>query len=299
MADVLVELEATGVLPPVRTAAETRQPVAAGAVSVGELSSPSVVPVAPAILPQSAPAAVAQPDVASTYAAARALLEEAKSRSAQLDQREQMLRQRERELADQRRVLAEEYRLLRTQRPACCWLLRSPALYEVKDGKPALLNFQVHEGTYVVPKVLDKGYLALGKERFDFLAAGAVVLTAEHLLLPPASSDAAAGDGCRPPPCSAWRSAARCPDLGNGGRRRGHAGDHADRRTSRSSGAASDDHGTGASSVAPIACGTIRTGCECSSASNARCASDRANAECAAGSIRRHAGSAAARSGGR
>lgn len=44
-----------------------------------------------------------------------------------------------------------------------------PALYEVKDGKPALLNFQVHQGTYVVPKVLDKGYLALGKERFDFL----------------------------------------------------------------------------------------------------------------------------------
>jgi len=43
-----------------------------------------------------------------------------------------------------------------------------PALYEVKDGKPALLNFQVHEGTYVVPKVLDEGYLALGKERFAF-----------------------------------------------------------------------------------------------------------------------------------
>jgi type IV secretion system protein VirB9 len=47
-----------------------------------------------------------------------------------------------------------------------------PALYEVKDGKPALLNFQVHEGTYVVPKVLDKGYLALGKERFDFSQQG-------------------------------------------------------------------------------------------------------------------------------
>ena len=47
-----------------------------------------------------------------------------------------------------------------------------PALYEVKDGKPALLDFQVHEGTYVVPKVLDKGYLALGKERFDFLQQG-------------------------------------------------------------------------------------------------------------------------------
>ena len=47
-----------------------------------------------------------------------------------------------------------------------------PALYEVKDGKPALLNFQVQNGTYVVPKVLDRGYLALGKERFDFAQQG-------------------------------------------------------------------------------------------------------------------------------
>src|SRR5262245_58336131 len=44
-----------------------------------------------------------------------------------------------------------------------------PALYEIKDGKPALLNFQVQNGTYVVPKVLDRGYLSLGKERFEFL----------------------------------------------------------------------------------------------------------------------------------
>ena len=43
-----------------------------------------------------------------------------------------------------------------------------PALYEMKDGKPALLNFQVQNGTYVVPKVLDRGYLSLGKERFEF-----------------------------------------------------------------------------------------------------------------------------------
>lgn len=47
-----------------------------------------------------------------------------------------------------------------------------PALYEVKDGKPALVNFQVLEGTYVVPKVLDEGYLALGKERFAFAQQG-------------------------------------------------------------------------------------------------------------------------------
>jgi type IV secretory pathway VirB9-like protein len=43
-----------------------------------------------------------------------------------------------------------------------------PALYEVKDGQPALVNFQVREGTYVVPKVLERGYLALGAQRFAF-----------------------------------------------------------------------------------------------------------------------------------
>ena len=47
-----------------------------------------------------------------------------------------------------------------------------PALYELKDGKPALLNFQVREGTYVVPKVLDRGYLALGTLRFAFEQQG-------------------------------------------------------------------------------------------------------------------------------
>ena len=43
-----------------------------------------------------------------------------------------------------------------------------PALYEMQDGKPSLVNFQVHQGTYVVPKVLDEGYLALGKARLAF-----------------------------------------------------------------------------------------------------------------------------------
>lgn len=47
-----------------------------------------------------------------------------------------------------------------------------PALYELKDGKPAILNFQVREGTYVVPKVLDRGYLALGAQRFTFEQQG-------------------------------------------------------------------------------------------------------------------------------
>jgi type IV secretory pathway VirB9-like protein len=47
-----------------------------------------------------------------------------------------------------------------------------PALYEIKDGTPALVNFQVHGGTYVVPKVIERGYLALGKAQFSFSQQG-------------------------------------------------------------------------------------------------------------------------------
>lgn len=47
-----------------------------------------------------------------------------------------------------------------------------PTLHEVTDGAPALVNFQVDHGTYVVPKVLDRGYLALGKGRFEFARQG-------------------------------------------------------------------------------------------------------------------------------
>jgi type IV secretory pathway VirB9-like protein len=43
-----------------------------------------------------------------------------------------------------------------------------PALYEVADGQPSLVNFHVQHGTYVVPKVLERGYLALGKARLAF-----------------------------------------------------------------------------------------------------------------------------------
>ena len=48
-----------------------------------------------------------------------------------------------------------------------------PALYELKDGEPAVVNFQVRgTGTYVVPKVLDRGYFALGNARFGFAQRG-------------------------------------------------------------------------------------------------------------------------------
>jgi type IV secretory pathway VirB9-like protein len=44
-----------------------------------------------------------------------------------------------------------------------------PALYELLDGKPSLVNFEVRPGgTYVVGKVIDRGYLALGRKRWTF-----------------------------------------------------------------------------------------------------------------------------------
>jgi type IV secretion system protein VirB9 len=43
-----------------------------------------------------------------------------------------------------------------------------PALYELRDGTPNLVNFQVEHGVYVVPKVLESGYLAVGKQRLAF-----------------------------------------------------------------------------------------------------------------------------------
>lgn len=44
----------------------------------------------------------------------------------------------------------------------------TPTLYELKDGKPNLVNFQFKAGTYVVDKILDSGYLAIGKHRLPF-----------------------------------------------------------------------------------------------------------------------------------
>src|SRR5438552_2629537 len=43
-----------------------------------------------------------------------------------------------------------------------------PVLYEIRDGSPNLVNFHVEHGVYIVPKVLDHGYLAIGKQRLSF-----------------------------------------------------------------------------------------------------------------------------------
>ncbi len=44
----------------------------------------------------------------------------------------------------------------------------TPALYELKDGKGSLINFDFNAGLYTVPKQLDNGYLTIGKKRVDF-----------------------------------------------------------------------------------------------------------------------------------
>ena len=49
-----------------------------------------------------------------------------------------------------------------------CGAREKPALYEIKDGKPNLLSFQVENGVYIAPKIIDSGYLAIGKKKLPF-----------------------------------------------------------------------------------------------------------------------------------
>jgi len=41
-------------------------------------------------------------------------------------------------------------------------------LYEVRDGAPNLINYDLRDGTYVIPKILDRGYVEIGKKRMEF-----------------------------------------------------------------------------------------------------------------------------------
>jgi len=49
-----------------------------------------------------------------------------------------------------------------------CGAREKPALYEIKDGKPNLVPFQLENGVYIVPKMVDSGYLAVGKKKLNF-----------------------------------------------------------------------------------------------------------------------------------
>ena len=45
-------------------------------------------------------------------------------------------------------------------------------MYEMRDGKPNLLNYELRDNTYLIPKVMDNGYVELGKKRMDFTRKG-------------------------------------------------------------------------------------------------------------------------------
>ena len=46
------------------------------------------------------------------------------------------------------------------------------SVYEMKDGKPNLISYDLREGTYIIPKVMDSGYVELGKQKMEFSRKG-------------------------------------------------------------------------------------------------------------------------------
>jgi general secretion pathway protein A len=105
IADVLKELETTGVLPAVSdraTPAESNRPAVSDTAKTEESNRGGVALA-------EAPAAAPAPPVTRGQSA------EIAARALAVEQREQSVRQRELEIAEQRRVLAEEYRLLRAR----------------------------------------------------------------------------------------------------------------------------------------------------------------------------------------
>jgi type IV secretory pathway VirB9-like protein len=46
------------------------------------------------------------------------------------------------------------------------------SVYDMKDGKPNLVNYELRDGTYIIPKVMDSGYLELGNKRMEFARKG-------------------------------------------------------------------------------------------------------------------------------
>ena len=46
------------------------------------------------------------------------------------------------------------------------------SVYEMRDGKPNLISYELNNGTYIIPKVMDSGYVELGKKRLEFTRKG-------------------------------------------------------------------------------------------------------------------------------
>jgi hypothetical protein len=46
------------------------------------------------------------------------------------------------------------------------------SVYEMKDGKPNLVTYDLREGTYIIPKIMNSGYVELGKKKMEFTRKG-------------------------------------------------------------------------------------------------------------------------------
>ena len=46
------------------------------------------------------------------------------------------------------------------------------SVYEMRDGKPNLITYDLRDGTYIIPKVMDSGYVELGNKRMEFTRKG-------------------------------------------------------------------------------------------------------------------------------
>jgi type IV secretory pathway VirB9-like protein len=46
------------------------------------------------------------------------------------------------------------------------------SVYEMRDGKPNLISYELNNGTYIIPKVMESGYVELGKKRLEFTRKG-------------------------------------------------------------------------------------------------------------------------------
>jgi type IV secretion system protein VirB9 len=49
-----------------------------------------------------------------------------------------------------------------------CGAQERPTIYELKDGKPNLINFELSNDVYVISKIVEQGYLVLGKKKLSF-----------------------------------------------------------------------------------------------------------------------------------
>lgn len=46
------------------------------------------------------------------------------------------------------------------------------SVYDMKDGKPNLVSYDLRNGTYIIPIVMDNGYVELGKKKMSFTRKG-------------------------------------------------------------------------------------------------------------------------------